>query len=85
MKMALDQMIGEVRGRLDSLSKDRAAKCKTELDEASRKLDKVDLSDDDRAFQEMVGIYQQHVKPAQDLVNAGSGPDRSKIKIGVFG
>jgi len=85
MKMALDQMIGDVRGRLDSLSKDRAAKCKTELDEASRKLDKVDLSDDDRAFQEMVGIYQQHVKPAQDLVNAGSGPDRSKIKIGVFG
>lgn len=71
LKMALDQMIQECRGQLGGLPADRQARFRGELDEASRKLGRVNLSNDDEAFQEMAAVYQQHIQPVQEAITKG--------------
>ncbi|QDU18946.1 Hsp70 family protein [Urbifossiella limnaea] len=71
LKLALDQMIQECRGQLGGLPADRQVRFRGELDEASRRLSRVDLSNDDDAFQEMAAVSQQHIQPVQEAITKG--------------
>ncbi len=77
MQMWLTSEISRVRSEAASknLDSDRAARCEAELSAAEKKLSQLDMSNDRAAKQQMIGIYQQHIKAAEQIsgVQGGAG------------
>jgi molecular chaperone DnaK len=56
------------------LSAEIAARCSQELDAAQQKLERVDLSNEQAAKQQIVNVFHQHVLPAQNMAGISAGP-----------
>ena len=76
VQQAMQEVRSEVAERSGSgrLSADIAARCTRELDAAQQKLERLDMSNEQAAKQQIVTIYQQHVLAAQNMAGVSGGP-----------
>lgn len=72
------QMAVVEKERSGDLSQEQAARCQADLQQAAAKLNAVDLSQEDRAIQQLRSVYLQHVKPVADELDRLGKPGEPK-------